>query len=168
VRRSGLGWTIFRPSIIYGPGDNFVNLFAKIIRFSPVVPVAGGGGARFQPVAVKAVGAAFVKALTEPRAIGETCDLCGPEAFTLGEVVNQILAVMRKKRLKFHVPSGIAWCQAAVFEFVFPRLFHRAPPLNRDQLTLLQEDNVGNGQPANELFGLKFTPFKEGIAGYVK
>ena len=55
VRRSGLDWTIFRPSLIYGPGDGFVNLFAKIIRFSPVVPLLGSRSAQFQPVSVKSV-----------------------------------------------------------------------------------------------------------------
>ncbi|MGD0615515.1 MAG: NAD(P)H-binding protein, partial [Verrucomicrobiota bacterium] len=168
VRRSGLGWTIFRPSIIYGPGDGFVNLFAKIIRFSPVVPVMGSGRTKFQPVSAKAVGAAFVKALSEPRAIGETCDLCGPQVFTFDELVDQILAVMQRRRLKLHVPPGIARCQAVILEFVFARLLQEAPPLNRDQLIMLQEDNVGNPQPANELFGLKPVSFREGISAYLR
>lgn len=168
VRRSGLGWTIFRPSIIYGPGDGFVNLLAKMIRFSPVVPVIGSGQTKFQPVAVKSVASAFVKALTESRAIGETYDLCGPETLTLNEMLDQILAVMGKRRLKLHVPPALARGQAAFLELIFARLLRRPPPLNRDQLIMLKEDNVGKPQPANELFGLKPISFSEGIAGFLK
>ena len=168
VRRSSLGWTLFRPSIIYGPADGFVNQFAQIIRHSPVVPVMGDGRTRFQPVSVKIVAAAFVKALSEPRAIGETYDLCGEQALTLNEIVNQILEVMQKGRLKLQVPIGLVRWPVALEEFVFSRLLHRAPPLSRDQLLMLGEDNLGNGFPANELFDLKPIPFSEGIAAYLK
>jgi uncharacterized protein YbjT (DUF2867 family) len=168
VRRSGLGWTIFRPSIIYGPGDGFVNLFAKIIRFSPVVPVIGGGRTKFQPLPVKSVAAAVVGAFTGPHTIGETYDLCGEETLALSEMVDQILAVMRRKRLKIFVPDGIARIQAAFLEMVYPRLLHRAPPLNRDQILMLREDNVGSAEPAQTIFGLKPVPFREGIAAYLK
>lgn len=168
VRRSSLGWTIFRPSIIYGPGDGFVNLFARMIRLSPVVPVMGDGRNQFQPVSVKTVAAAFVKALTDPGAIGETYDLCGPERLTFNQVLDEVLAVMRRRRVKVHLPLGIARIQAALLEFLFGRCFHQAPPLNRDQLIMLQEDNVGNPDPANERFGLKQNTFREGIAEYLK
>jgi uncharacterized protein YbjT (DUF2867 family) len=168
VRGSGLVYTIFRPSLIYGPGDHFVNLFAKIIRLSPVVPVMGSGRARFQPVAVEAVGRAFVGALREPNAIGQTYDLCGPEMFTLAQMLDEILTVMGRKRWKLRIPLVLARCQAASLELIFGRVLGKAPPLNRDQLTMLEEDNVGDGGPANEMFGLRHTHFREGIAGYVK
>ena len=167
VRRSGLGWTIFRPSIIYGPGDGFVNLFAKIIRWSPVVPVIGDGKTRFQPVPVKSVGAAFVKALTEPGAVGETYDLCGAETLSLDELLDQILAVMGRKRFKLHLPVGVARAQAAFIEFVFQRLLREPPPLNRDQIVMLQEDNCGNSQPANEIFKLEPIRFADEIRKYL-
>jgi NADH dehydrogenase len=168
VRRSALDWTIFRPSIIYGPGDGFVNLFAKIIRCSPVVPILGGGRTRFQPVAVENVARAFVKSLTEPRAVAQTFDLCGAETFTLDEIVDVILDVMQRRRWKFHVPTGVANLQAALLELLVGRLLRRAPPLNRDQLLMLGQDNVGNGRPAEELFELKAVRFREGIGGYLR
>ncbi len=164
VRHSHLDWTIFRPSLIYGPGDQFTNLFAKIIRLSPVVPVVASPRARFQPVSVEAVAQAFVKSLTIPKSIGQTCDLCGPETFTFEEMLDRILAVMGRKRLKVRVPLWLARCQAACLEFIFPRLLRKAPPLNRDQLIMLQEDNVGNPAPANGLFDLAHVPFDQGIA----
>src|ERR1051325_2607377 len=67
VRGSGLDFTIFRPSLIFGPRDMFVNTFAKIIRFSPIVPILGRQDARFQPVAIDTVASAFVKALAEEK-----------------------------------------------------------------------------------------------------
>jgi uncharacterized protein YbjT (DUF2867 family) len=168
VRRSGLEFTIFRPSLIYGPRDQFVNLYAKVIRLSPVVPLLGSPRVRFQPVAVEAVAAAFVRSLGEPKSVGRTFDLCGSEMLTLAEIVDRILEVLGKRRLKLPVPPGIARCQAASLEWFFARLLRKAPPLNRDQLVMLQEDNVGNPRPANELFRLQPVPLREGIAKYLK
>jgi uncharacterized protein YbjT (DUF2867 family) len=167
VRHSGLEFTIFRPSLIYGPQDQFITLFARMIRLSPVVPLLGNPRATFQPVPVEAVAAAFAGSIGEPKSVGQTYDLCGPEALTLSEIVDRIQAVLGKRRLKLQVPLSLARCQAACMEFVFPRLLGKVPPLSRDQLLMLQEDNMGNPQPANELFGLKPVPLREGIAAYL-
>jgi len=168
VRHSGLEFTIFRPSLIYGPQDQFINLFARIIRLSPVVPLMGNPRARFQPVSVEVVAAAFTQSLGQPKSIGQTYDLCGPEALTLAEIVDRIMGVMQRKRLKLQVPPSLSRCQAALLEFVFRRLLRKASPLNRDQLIMLQEDNAGNPQPANELFGLQPVPLRAGVAAYLK
>jgi NADH dehydrogenase len=167
VPGNGLEFTIFRPSLIFGPRDMFVNLFAKMIRFSPVVPILGRRDAKFQPVAIETVAGAFVKSLTEARAIGQTFDLAGPETFTMSEIIDQILAVMKRKRLKVQVPAAVARIQAGFLEFFYPNILRKAPPLNRDQLIMLQEDNFGNAAPANELFGLRPEPFRDGIAKYL-
>lgn len=167
VRQSGLDFTIFRPSLIFGPRDHFVNLFAGIIRRSPLVPLLGRRTARFQPIFHALVAAAFTRSLDTPAAISQTYDLCGPETFTLAGLVDNILAVMGCKRMKVRVPRPIAWCQAAALEFVYPRLFRKAPPLNREQLLMLEEDNVGNPVPANEALKLKHPAFREAIAEYL-
>jgi NADH dehydrogenase len=167
LRGSGLNYTIFRPSLIFGPRDMFVNLFAKMIRFSPVVPILGRKDAKFQPVAIETVAVAFVKSLTEVGVLDRTFDLAGPEIFTMSEIIDQILTVMKRKRLKVHVPAAVARIQAAFLEFLFARILRKAAPLNRDQLIMLQEDNVGNAQPANELFGLRPVPFRAGIGKYL-
>ncbi len=167
VRRSGLQFTVFRPSLIYGPEDQFINLFAKIVRLSPVVPLMASPRARFQPVPVAAVAAAFAKSLSEPKSIGQTYDLCGPESLTLGEIVDRILDVLHKRRLKLQVPLGLARCQAALLEFVFRHLLGKPSPLSRDQLIMLQEDNMGDPQLANALFGLKAPLLRDGIARYL-
>jgi uncharacterized protein YbjT (DUF2867 family) len=168
VRRSGLDWTIFRPSIIYGSKDHFVNLFAAISRYSPVVPVMGSGRSRLQPVPVADVAACFVGALSKPHSIGQTYDLCGKDVLSFVGVLDAILAVTGRKRLKLHVPMGLARLQAAALEIIFPRLLGKAPPLNRDQLLMLNEDNVGDPRPANTLFGINPISFGEGIEAYLK
>jgi uncharacterized protein YbjT (DUF2867 family) len=167
VRHSGLAFTIFRPSLIYGPEDQFTNLFAKLVRWSPVVPLMGSPRARFQPVPVEAVAAAFTRSLDEPGSVGLTYDLGGPESVTLSEIVNRIEEMLGKRRLNLCVPLSIARYQAACMEFVFRRLLRKAPPFNQDQLLMLQEDNVGDPQPANELFGLRPVALREGIAKYL-
>ena len=163
VRGSRLAWTIFRPSLIYGVGDHFVNLFANLARWSPFLPVMGSGQGKLQPVSVEVVAEAFVGALSEPRAIGQTYDLCGPDRLSFLEVLDAILSVVGRRRFKLHLPLPLARVQAAALEFVFPRLLGRAAPLNRDQLIMLAEDNVGDPRPANELFGLSVESFRTGI-----
>lgn len=167
VRCSGQDYTIFRPSLIFGPGDHFVNLFARISRYSPVLPVVGDGRARFMPVSVQSVSTAFCGALTVAATVGQTLDLCGPDILTFDEMLDQILAVLDRRRLKWHLPLWLASGQARVLEAVFSRVFSLAPPLNRDQILMLQEDNVGDGRPALELLGLPQVRFQEGIAAYL-
>ncbi len=167
VRQSGRQYTIFRPSIIYGPGDLFVNRIATAARYSPVLPILGDGKFRLQPVSVESVAQAFVRALTEPASIGQTYDLAGPAAFTFEALTDQILEVIGRRPVKAHTPLGLARGVATVLENVVPAVLRQAPPLNRDQLLMLQEDNVGNPRPAMERFDLQEPPFQEGIARYL-
>jgi uncharacterized protein YbjT (DUF2867 family) len=167
VRRSGLDWTLFRPSLIFGPRDAFVNLFAGMARFSPMLPVMGRGRSQMQPVAVADVATCFVKALSEPSSSGQTLDLCGPDRLTMPEILRAILAATGRKRAIVRVPLPVARVQAAALEFVFAQLLRRAPPLNRDQLLMLEEANTGDPTPAERLFRLQFTAFREGIAKYL-
>ncbi len=167
VRQGGVPWTVLRPSIIYGPGDQFVNLFAKLSRWSPVVPVMGRGEGRLQPISVEAVAGCFVRALETPEAVGQTYDLCGSEVFTFVEVLESILAVTGRRRVRWHVPLGLARLLAAGLAWGCPRLLGRAPPLNRDQLLMLQEDNVGDPTAARRQLSLVTEPFRVGIARYL-
>jgi NADH dehydrogenase len=167
VRASGLDWTILRPSLIYGPEDHFVNLFARMARWSPVLPVMGSGKNLLQPVAVENVARAFVAALAAPRSVGQTLDVCGPERLTLLAVLDAILAALGKRRCKLRIPWPVARVQAALLETLFPLVLRQAPPLNRDQLLMLQEDNVGDGMRADEWFGLRHASFAADIRRYV-
>lgn len=167
VRGSGLAWTIFRPSIIYGPGDGFVNLFARISKYSPVLPLIGGGRMKFQPISVENVARCFVAGLKEPKAIHGTFDLGGTEVLSLREIIATVLAVTKRRRWLLPIPFAVAVVQAALAQFVFANLLRKTPPLNRDQVTLLREDNVGDTRAADLLFGLRHEPYKSGIARYL-
>lgn len=166
VRTSGLQFTIFRPSLIFGPRDHFVNLFARMMRWSPAVPVMGRPEARFQPVDVATVAAAFVRSLRTPSAVGQTFDLCGPDTLTLPEILGLIARVTGRRRWLVRVPAPLAYAQACLVQALFG-VVGKPPPLNRDQLLMLNEDNVGNMAPARERLGLQPVGFKEGIAAYL-
>ncbi len=168
VRASPLPSTIFRPSLIYGPEDHFINLFARMSRFSPLLPVMGNGSNRLQPVSVEGVGRAFVGALRRSESVGQTYDLCGPDTLSFNEILDTILLVLGRKRMKLHIPLPLARLQAGLLEFLLGKILRTPPPLNRDQLLMLQEDNVGNGVPADRLFGLEHPAFKAGIAKWLK
>lgn len=167
VRRSDRTWTIFRPGLIYGPGDGFVTMFARMARYSPALPVMGAGGHLLQPVAVADVARAFVSALTEPASHGQTFDVCGRERLTLAAILRAIGEATGRRRMQLHIPLPLARLQASVLETVFPQLLGQAPPLNRDQLLMLQEDNVGDPEPARRLFQLELEPFAEGIRRFL-
>ena len=168
VRAGGIPWTILRPSLIYGPGDQSVNFFERISRWSPVLPVMGPGRARLQPVSVDAVAQSFVSALTLPAAMGQTLDVCGEERLTFPEILRTMLTVVGRRRLLVHVPWPLARMQAVLAEAVFAGLLGQAPPLNRDQLIMLAEDNIGDAEPARGLFGLRLESFRDGISRYLR
>jgi NADH dehydrogenase len=168
VRRGGMAWTIFRPSIIYGPGDGFVSLFERLSRYSPVVPLVGNGQNRLQPVPVEDVANCFALALAEPRAVDQTFDLCGPDPLTLRQILETILRVTGRRRLIIPLPLSLLRVQAALLEGLYPGLLRRPAPLSRDQLLMLEEDNVGDPRAAMDVFGLRAIPFADGLAACVR
>jgi NADH dehydrogenase len=154
VRKSGLAWTIIRPSLIYGPGDRSVNELVKVTRRAPVVPVFGDGRAKIQPVDVAHVAHSFVAAVRTDGAVQQTYDLCGPVAFSWNELFDKILAVQGLRRRKLHLPLPVARLLGAVLEKTSPY-----PPFNREQVIMSLEDNVGNPQPAERDFCFTQEPF---------
>ncbi len=128
--------TIIRPSIVFGPEDGFFNRFAEMARFSPVLPLIGGGGTRFQPVYVGDVAEAIARCLADPATRGKTYELGGPRVYTFKELMQLLLHEIRRRRLLVPWPFKLADMQAAVLE----RL--PVPPLTRDQVKLLRSDNV--------------------------
>lgn len=167
VRESGLRWTILRPSVIHGPGDGFVNLFVRMSRWSPVLPVIGRGTSLLQPIAVESVAAAFARCLDSEAAIHQTYDLCGPERLTLPEILRTVLEVTGRRRGLLHIPRVVAWWQAALLEAVFPGLLGRPAPLSRDQILMLDEDNVGDPTAAERDLGLRAVPFRDGLQRFL-
>lgn len=167
VRGSGLDWTIFRPSVIYGPSDGFVNLFARLSRWSPVLPVIGRGTALLQPVPVDGVARAFARSLNSKDAVHRTYDLCGPDRLTLPQILQAILRATGRRRVMVRIPRALAWYPTAVLEQVFPRILRQPAPLSRDQILMLEEDNVGNPEAAERDFQIRSVSFAEGIGAFL-
>jgi NADH dehydrogenase len=135
VRESGLAWTVYRPSVVFGPGDSFLNLFATLLRFSPVVALACPG-ARFQPVFVEDVAAAFVKSLADPGSFGRSYDLCGPRVYTLRELVEYVGTATERRRPVVGLNDALSYCQALAMELLPVKL------MTRDNYYSMKVDNV--------------------------
>lgn len=163
VRSSSLEWTIFRPSLIFGPGDAFVNMLAEMMRKLPVMPVIGDGRYRMSPVAVGDVAASFVKALALPETIGKTFHCCGPASYSYDEVLDLIGEALGKKHVaKLHHPVFLMKPAVALLENI------PAFPLTTSQMTMLLEGNVCDPQKWAETFGITPREFAEGIREYLK
>ena len=159
VHASRLPWTIFRPSIIYGRGDEFVNLLAGMIkRYRIAVPVIGSGLQRLQPVPREHVAAGFARAVALDTAVKHTYDVVGPDAVTMLRLLDLIGEALGRARVrKIHVPLGLVR--------PLTRVLHHLPgfPLTPDQLLMLEEDNVGDPQPFYSTFGLTPVPLAAGL-----
>jgi len=153
--------TILRPSVLFGPGDKFLNTFAKLIRASPVLPLFGKGGTMLQAVYVGDVAQATLQALQKPASQGKTYELGGPRPYSYRELIELVLARTRKRRLLLPVPF-IVWDFLAAIASVLP-----APPLTRDQVTLMKSDNVvtRNALSLNDL-GVKATALENILLKY--
>ena len=136
VRAAFPAATILRPSVVFGPEDEFFNRFAALARVSPVLPLIGGGRTRFQPVYVGDVADAAMAALDRPDAPGRTYEVGGPEVLSFKELMELTLREVGRRRALVSLPFPLAMLEAAFLEFL-PR-----PPLTRDQVRLLRRDNV--------------------------
>ncbi len=130
------GASVVRPSIVFGPEDDFFNRFAALARLLPALPLYGGGRTRFQPVYVGDVAEAIVRILDDPETRGRTYELGGPREYTFKELMELLLAEIGRRRVLLPLPFFVADMQA----FFLERL--PKPPLTRDQVNLLQRDNV--------------------------
>ena len=128
---------IFRPSVVFGPDDQFTNRFAALARVSPVLPLIGGGATRMQPVFVGDVALAIAAAVTDRTRAGATYELGGPETMTMREILAFILRTTGRDRALVSLPFALARLQAYLLQFA-PQPFTLTP----DQVTLLEADNV--------------------------
>ena len=128
--------TILRPSVVFGPEDQFFNRFAAIAMLSPVLPLIGGGETRFQPVYVGDVADAVMKCLEDSASAGRLYELGGPKIYTFRELLDLLLSETQRKRWLLDVPFGLAAAQARLMS-ILPN-----PPLTPDQVELLKRDNV--------------------------
>ncbi len=151
-------WTILRPSVIFGPGDSFLNLFDRLTRIFPVMPL-GGAHARFQPVYVEDVAEVVMRSLEDPAAHGQTFELAGPRQYTLKQLVELVCRITGRKRLVIPLPEVLAMAQASVLELL-PR-----PLMSRDNVRSMRADNVTDGPPLP--FGLTPHALEDVAPGYL-
>ena len=137
VRASRLDWTIFRPSVIFGRNDRFLNLFALFMKLAPVMFLACPR-ARFQPVHVEDVAAAMVMSLDDLASYGKTYDLCGPRVYTLRELVATVGAITGHRRPIIGLGNALSYLQALALELLPVKL------MTRDNYHSMQVDNVSS------------------------
>jgi len=135
VATSNFAWTVFRPSVIFGPGDRFLNTFARLSAALPIIVLAGAG-ARFQPIHVGDVAHCVVHALTTDLTAGARYDLCGPKAYTLRELVTYAGEITGAVRPVLALGPALSRLQAAALEILPGKL------MSRDNLRSMQVDNV--------------------------
>lgn len=156
---NSLAVTVLRPSVIFGQDDQFVNLFAAMARVAPLIPLAGARS-RFQPVWVEDVARAVCDCLADRRSAGQTYELCGPEAYALGEIVSWAAKVQGLRRIVAPLPTWAAYAQAWVLEHL------PGPLMTRDNLRSMSVDNVcGCSWPA--VFGFAPSAMAEVVPRYL-
>jgi uncharacterized protein YbjT (DUF2867 family) len=161
VASSGLDYTIFRPSLIFGPKDAFVNMLAGFIRSCSVVPVIGDGKYRLQPIAADDVARCFALSLEKPETSGKSYNICGPDRLNYLEIVDAVSrALGRHFVLKVKNPLLLMKLVTPILE-KFP--FY---PVTSDQITMLLEESICDGS-WQETFGFEPVRFEEGIRMYL-
>jgi uncharacterized protein YbjT (DUF2867 family) len=159
VRRSGLAWTIFRPSIIFGPGDRFLHELADAVRRAPFFPVPGDGRYRLQPVFVGDVAKGFADAVGREDLDGSSFDVGGPERFTYNELIDRIAASVGRRVRKVHVPASRVR-RAVRFLSRFDRF-----PVTVDQIEMLLRGSVCDSGPFYSAFGFAPFPLSDFLGG---
>ena len=164
VTSSRAKWSVLKPSVIFGPDDEFVNVLARLVRLSPVVyPLPGGGVARFQPVAVGDVARAIVKCLEDKATIGRVYSIGGPVPLTLRQMTERILVAMNASRILVGVPISVLRPVIALAQRILPK-----PPVTTGLLDLLKIDNVVEPNELATELGIDPLPFAPEELFYLK
>lgn len=154
-------FVIFRPSVVFGPGDAFINKFAGILKLVPGFLPLACAQARFAPVYVGDVADAFVACVTRKDVVGRAFDLCGPDVMTLGEIVRNIARILGLRRVVVPLPRPLSRLQAAVMDFV------PGKPFSTDNFLSAQVDSVCRRDGLAEL-GLPRTPMRGTLERYLR
>ena len=150
LRNADLDLTVLRPSVIFGAGDRFLNLFAQLQKLFPVVPLAGAK-AKFQPGWVEDVAQAVVSSLQQPQSVGQTIECVGPNVLTLADLVRIAGRYGSRQRAILPLPNALGQLQAMLME-----LAPGEPLMSRDNLAAMSVDNVASGQlPGMEALGIR-------------
>jgi uncharacterized protein YbjT (DUF2867 family) len=159
IRESGIPYTIFRPSLVFGPEDQVVNGLARAIRFAPIFGVPGTGRQKVQPVLVDDLAACVALALTAgEKALARTFEVGGPEAMTFDDLIRMIMDVTGHRRPLVHIPEGLMRMAGAIAEKLPTPLF------SKDAVTFVTADNATDIKPLVETLGIQLTPTREALS----
>lgn len=159
---SGVPYTVLEASVIFGPGDEFINTLAGLAQIPPFVIVPGDGKSKFQPIAVQDVANCAVQSLWRPEVVNKRLQICGSEVVTLEGIIDAIMAELKVSRVKIHMPVGVLGAGVGVMDATLPR-----PPVTPSLLAQLGVDNVATDNATEKVFGIKPIKLREGI-GFVK
>ncbi len=164
VQHSGLEYSILRPSVIFGEGDEFVNKLADLVRKpllilpGPVIPVVGDGLTPFSPIWIGDFDDAAAGILDHPELDRQIYELGGPRRLAYEQMIDQIMDVVGIKRVKVHIPLGLMKLPVAVMDRLLPN-----PPVTIEQLKMLRLDNSTTPDVAERLAGHELKDFRDGI-----
>jgi len=161
VRTAGdsIAATIFRPSVIFGEDDAFLNMFARLVRAAPVIPLAAAHS-RVQPIWVEDVARCFVASLGDPRTFGQAYALCGPRSYALDELLGYVGRILGRKPAIVPLPGALAYLQAFALEHLPGKL------MTRDNLRTLAVDNVSR-EPFPAVFGFQPAALEAVVPSYL-
>lgn len=148
---TGIPTSVIRFSALFGEGDEFLNVLAAFVRLGPIVPVAGGGEARFQPLDARDAAEAIVRTLRAEAPAEEPLEAGGPEVVTYNQIVDTVAGAMGRRTLKVHMPIAVLAPIVRVMNLAV-----RTPPVTPHQLRMLRLDNVAGPNDFEARFG--FTP----------
>ena len=161
VRGSGIVYTIFRASWIYGPGDKSLNRFLGLARWLPFVPQIGNGRQRLVPVLVDDIGKLVADALETPAARNATLEVGGPETLTMDEVIREALRISGRRRLILHAPVFLMKLATR------PLTLLPSPPMTPDAIDFIVQSAPVDTGPLTAALPRRLTPLAEGLASYL-
>ena len=162
VENSGIPYTIVRPSLLFGQGDEFLTMLAGLVQVSPLVPVVGLGRNRFQPIAVEDVARCAALALNRNDLTGKTVEIGGPHQLSYKQILDTVVRTLGKRRLPLYVPPFIMRLNVAIMEYLLPK-----PPITSEQLRMLPNRNVAEIGSVERAFGFSPRPL-DGNIDYIK
>ncbi len=167
VENSGLDWTIFKPSLIFGDNAAFFDDLIKLIKGRLFVPIIGTGEDKFAPVDVLSVAKSYAGALFNETAYHKIYTLCGPDIYSFEGIIDLIMEIMPPKKIKIHAPSFIV---ENGIEFVEKFFRAKGLPVTSDQIKMLKYDNIceNDMKEIDDLFGLNRLHLKDWLTDYLK
>ena len=163
VKGSGLDYTIFRPSVVFGEGDGFVTMLVKMIKRFPLVPIIGSGRSALQPVYIGDLVKVMADSLENKRAVKRIFEIGGPEVLEYRQIITILKRVLNKKRGSLYLPLGLMKMNAFVLEKIM-----KPAPITRDQLIMLEAGNKADNGILMDAFDIALTSFEDGIRKYME